>query len=175
MKITQKKFDEMKANALGAEICHQWRRHLEGSHSFDELIVVSERGEPYVLHEYAHRVLKGRFKEGEATIAKDAYSSYLYARYVVKGRFLEGEEAIAKNPECSYQYAYRVLKGGFKEGEATIAKDAETSYGYAQYVLKGRFLEGEEAIAKSFSYNRHYNDFLATLSAKGKTKACKST
>ena len=113
MKITQKKFDEMKAKALGAGICHHWRPHLEGSNNVDELVEVSERSGAYMLYQYALNVLRGRFKEGEATISTDALSSYLYARFVIKGRFLEGEEAIAT----------------------------------------------------SFSYNRHYNDFLSTLSA----------
>ena len=97
MKITQEKFDEMKAKALCAGICYEWRRYLEKSNNFDELVKVSEMEEAYVLYAYAVYAIKGRFEEGEEAISKNAETSYRYAVIALKGRFEEGEEAISKD------------------------------------------------------------------------------
>jgi hypothetical protein len=57
-----------------------------------------ELTDPYWAYSYAADVIKGRFPEGEATIARgDPYWSYGYAKYVINGRFPEGEEAVAKS------------------------------------------------------------------------------
>jgi hypothetical protein len=56
-----------------------------------------ELTDPSWAYSYAADVIKGRFPEGEATIARDPYWSYGYAKYVIKGRFPEGEEAVAKS------------------------------------------------------------------------------
>jgi len=48
---------------------------------------------------YAENVIKGRWPEGEAVIAKDAQYAYHYAKDVIGGRFPEGEKVILSD-EC---------------------------------------------------------------------------
>jgi len=50
---------------------------------------------------YAQDVLKGRFLEGEVTIAQDGHLSYCYARNVLNGRFPEREPTIAQSAKYS--------------------------------------------------------------------------
>jgi len=107
-----------------------------------------EIANPANAYRYARDIIKGRWPEGEAAIAKSPAFSYEYARYVIKGRFPEGEAAIAKSSAFSYEYARYVIKGRWPEGEAAIAKDPYLSYEYARYVIKGRFSKGEAATAK---------------------------
>ncbi len=47
-------------------------------------------------------------------IAKSSKLSYIYARYVLKGRFLNGEAAIARIEEFSCDYATDILKERFE-------------------------------------------------------------
>ena len=87
----------------------------------------------------------------ENAVAKSAKYSVDYAWHVNRRfnkAFTEGEDTIAKDPWQSYMYAYRVLRGSFPKGENAIAKDAENSYLYAVEILKGPFLKGEEAMKK---------------------------
>jgi len=54
-------------------------------------------------YSYAYQIIKGRFLEGEATIATSAQWSYWYAVDIIKGRFPEGENVIATDPvELTY-------------------------------------------------------------------------
>jgi hypothetical protein len=85
--------------------------------------------------------------------------AYSYAADVIKGRFPEGEATIARDPYWAYNYARDVIKGRWPEGEATIARDPYWSYGYAKYVIKGRFPEGEEAVAKSEYRDKYLESF----------------
>ena len=57
-----------------------------------------EQTDPELAYAYARFVLKGRFPEGEAAIAKNPSDAYFYAKNVLNGRFPEGEEAIATKP-----------------------------------------------------------------------------
>jgi hypothetical protein len=51
----------------------------------------------------------------------DPYWAYYYALYVIKGRWPEAEATIAKNPEWAYYYAANVIGGRWPEAEAAIA------------------------------------------------------
>ena len=82
--------------------------------------------------------------------------AYFYATDVLKGRFPEGEAAIAKDSYWSYNYAMDVIDGPFPKGEAVIATDPYWAYNYALQAIKGRFQEGEEAIAKDTKYAKKY-------------------
>jgi hypothetical protein len=114
---------------------------------------------PAFAYRYARNIIKGRWPEREAAIAKDPSPAYAYARDIIKGRFPEGEAAIAKDPELAYLYARDIIKGRFPEGEAAISKNISFAYEYARYVIRGRFPEGEAAIAKrpvfSYEYARY--------------------
>ena len=114
--------------------------------------------EPYILkatdpgwsYGYAKEVLKGRWPEAEAAIAKDPLClglAYHYALDVIKGRWPEAEEAIAKDPRWAYRYAQYVVKGRWPEAEPAIATSPAYALNYAKYVIKGRFPEAEPAIA----------------------------
>lgn len=81
-----------------------------------------ELKDPHLALCYATKVIKGRWPEGEATIAKSPISAHYYARYVIKGRFPEAEATIAKDPRWACYYATKVIKGRWPEAEATIAK-----------------------------------------------------
>jgi len=97
---------------------------------------------------YAKDVIRGRFPEGEAVIAKDVFYAYNYALCVLKDRFPEGETIIAKDVRLAYHYAMNVIKGRFPEGEAVIAQSAEWACKYARDVIKGRFPEAEITLTK---------------------------
>ena len=59
---------------------------------------------PLNAYNYARDFIKGRFPEGEATIAKDPRSAYMYARHIIKGRWPEAEASIATHPYYAKQY-----------------------------------------------------------------------
>jgi hypothetical protein len=91
-----------------------------------------ELTDPYQAHRYAQYVIKGRFPEGEATIAKDRHWAYEYAKNVIGGPWPEAEATIATHPCTAYLYARLVIRGRFPEGEAAIATDPL----YAELYLK---------------------------------------
>lgn len=99
--------------------------------------------------EYAQKVLRGRFLQGEEEILKDPKTCFAYARYGIRSRFFEGEHVIATNAHASYWYALEVIYGRFPAGEKIIATSPGFSYMYARDVVKGRFFLGEEAIKNS--------------------------
>lgn len=84
--------------------------------------------------------------------------AYTYARDVIKGRWLEGESTIAKDPVMAYYYAINAIKDRFPEGEAAIAKDPLWAYHYA-YFVNSRWLEAEETIANSEYKDRYLEQF----------------
>ena len=104
--------------------------------------------DPSAAYWYARNVLKGRFPEGEAAIAKEPETAALYADKVVKGRWPEGEAAIATDPDCKSWYA-RSLRGhdpaGYEEfqlehgdwvpdkvAEAATSRDKEATGNFRQ-------------------------------------------
>src|SRR5574343_449557 len=90
---------------------------------------------PKYAYYYARDIIKGRFQEGEAAIAGNAYYAYLYARDIIKGRWPEGEKAIASSANFACAYAIDIIKGRFPECEKAIASDAYYAYGYATDII----------------------------------------
>lgn len=121
----------------------EWQRAVRRRQLLDRWVWVN----PKKAYNYALNVIKGRWPEGEATIAKHPMWAYLYAKNVIGGRWPEVEPTIAKDPGSAVLYAKDVIKGRWSEGEHAIAKDPYLAHKYAIDVIKGRFPEGEEAIA----------------------------
>lgn len=95
---------------------------------------------------YAYNILKGRYEEGEAAIAKDGWYAAQYADQVIKGRFIEAEPAIVKDPYAAIQYSQKVLKARWPAAEANVMRNPHAAVMYAQYVIKGRWPEAEASI-----------------------------
>lgn len=74
----------------------------------------------------------------EPLLALDPQIAYLYSLKVLRTRFKEGEAAISKSPEWAVRYARFVLKGRFVKAEGCIMQSAYWSYEYAQNVVGGR-------------------------------------
>lgn len=72
--------------------------------------------------------------------AKDAYN---YAYRIIRGRWKEGESIIMKNPRYAYFYAYHIMGCRWPEAEKYIMKDSEFTYLYAWNVIKGPWPEAE--------------------------------
>lgn len=70
---------------------------------------LSQNGETSYF--YALRVLRGRFKMGEAAISAEPTWAVKYARFVVRGRFQMAEANIAMRPESCYEYFRHVMRG----------------------------------------------------------------
>jgi hypothetical protein len=71
-----------------------------------------------------------------AQVARNPDYAYEYATKVLKGRFPEGEAAIATDPDLTYNYIVNILDGPFPAAEDTIAKDSTRAYFYAKDILK---------------------------------------
>jgi hypothetical protein len=82
----------------------------------------TERMTPHRAYAYAKHVIKGRWPDGEAILAKDPYWAYCYAADVIKGRWPEAETTIVKHPIAAMNYALDVIKGRWLEAEEAIAK-----------------------------------------------------
>lgn len=79
--------------------------------------------------EYSYKMAdktKRRFEKGESSIATNPQYATLYAANIIKGRWVDGEAAIARDAMNSYRYAIFVLKRRkFPAGEdAMIASPA---------------------------------------------------
>lgn len=119
---------------------------------------------PSLCYDYAKRVLKTFFPEGEKIIATDPFYSYMYAKHILKSPFRLGEKAISCNCPYAYLYAKDVLKGRFLEGEKAIASTALHARIYAMHILHDRFPLGELAIINS----QHKELYLRFLRKIGK-------
>jgi len=105
--------------------------------------------DPFLAVQYAKKNIKGKWKKGEAAIARTAVTAYQYAYMALGGKkFPKGEDAIARSAYFSFFYANDVLKGRFKKGETAIATDGEDSFMYAK-IIDAPFPEGEEAMKKT--------------------------
>ena len=67
--------------------------------------------DPQIAYLYSLKVLRARFKEGEAAISKSPEWAVRYARFVLKGRFVRAERFIMESPYWSYEYAQKVVGG----------------------------------------------------------------
>lgn len=106
-------------------------------------------------------------KKREHLWVQDPKYAYLYARHIIKNRFPEGEAAIAKKPHYAYSYAAHVTHKRFPEGEPAIARNAYYSYHYAANILNDRFPAGEEAIAKDPVHSMEYKVLLKYFNKMG--------
>lgn len=112
--------------------------------------------------EYSRKALKKRWEEGEPTILKSPYYSYLYARHVIKNKWDEAEEVISNESNAAYLYAKYVLNGRFlmaEEKKKTFV-NARDIYLYSKYVLKTRWKEKEN---KMFGKQAYYYNTADTL------------
>ena len=91
--------------------------------------------------EYAVKVLKAPFPEGEALIATSVDNAHRYAEGVLQAPFPLGEAVIATDAEYSYYYATQVLQAPFPLGEAAIAKDAHYFKKYKELFPESQVLE----------------------------------
>ena len=60
--------------------------------------------DPKCAFEYARWINRGRWEEGEPTILKSSWYSYMYARYVINGVWKEGEPSIKQDPNFWSMY-----------------------------------------------------------------------
>jgi hypothetical protein len=132
--------------------------------------------QPGAAYNYAFRVLRGRFPEGEAAISRVADLAYDYAWTILSndpewvkikghehGRWPEAEDTIKMDPHSASFYAEYVIKGRWEEAEPYIMKRVDIAVDYAIDVLKCRWKdvghpEAEQAIMKdpdsAFRYAR---------------------
>jgi len=107
--------------------------------------------DPFFSFLYAKNILRGRFEQGEATIAGHSSWAYQYCHCVIKGRWPQIEATLAKCPTQVCLYAGNVIRGRFIEGEKTIMQLPCYAVDYAIRHMKSRWLEAEQYIAKSMS------------------------
>lgn len=98
--------------------------------------------------QYALRILKKPFPEGEKAIFNEPHAAVSYAR-IFGIRNKDAEKLIAKNSYYSFVYAKDIIKGQWKEGEEAMARYSVEAFNYADRVLNAPFPKGEPAIAKS--------------------------
>lgn len=121
---------------------------------------------PRAAYNYAFRVVRGRFPEGEAAIGRVADLAYDYAWTILSndpewvkikghehGRWPEAEDTIKTDPHSAFYYADYIIKGRWEEAEPYILKQVNISVEYAIDVLKCRWKdvgrpEAEQAIMK---------------------------
>ncbi len=119
-----------------------------------------ELTDPHRAYDYAKDVIGGRWPEGEAAIAKNAYRAYDYAKDVIGGRWPEGEPAIAKDRDRAYAYAKDVIGGRWPEAEEHIATHPTVAYQYAKDVIGGPWPKAEAAVATDPRCAERYVDMI---------------
>lgn len=87
-------------------------------------------------------------KTAEKNIASYPQASFQYAKKVLKGRWKQGENSILQNKEVLIKYIKEIITEPWKEAEHILSKDAEVAYEYAKK-LERRFIAGEPIIADS--------------------------
>ena len=105
-----------------------------------------ELTDPDRAYNYAFKVIKGKWPQGEPTLMKNPQTAYAYALKVIKGRWKEAEPIIMNDPLAAYRYAFKVIKGRWKKAEPIIMKDSYTAFMYAKHVIKGRWPQLEPII-----------------------------
>lgn len=101
-------------------------------------------------YQYAKKILKRRWKEGEQAIMNSPYYAYQYAKFVIKGRWPEAEKSIIEHPNSAYLYAKYILKERWTEAEEKVQWHTSIGdfYHYCKYVRKSRWVEIEKKIEK---------------------------
>lgn len=96
---------------------------------------------------YAHKILRGRFKEAEQYIMRKPSYASMYAEFI-----------LSKDPEWTSQLGHE--NGRWPEAEPYIMKDSYSAYNYAKGVIKGRWIEAEPFIKKDkddwWKYTREF-------------------
>jgi hypothetical protein len=112
---------------------------------------------------YAHEVIRGRWRPGEAALARDSEKAVLYCLYCLRRqRFHAAEPTIARSALHSFMYAQKVVGGKWPDGHAAIASDSDTAWAYAQW-LQEPFPDGEAAIKENPHHWRAYEAMLDAL------------
>jgi hypothetical protein len=112
---------------------------------------------------YARKVLKGRFLEGEPTIAQHPAMALEYARDIVKGRFEIAEPYLLNDLQCGYRIrpivSYFVKSGVANKAVEKYILDNEPSMApeYAIKCLGGRWEKAEPRIIKATHVAHHYH------------------
>ena len=135
MSYLAENFKELKAEALKAEICEEWRDALEVSTNLGTLMALLEVPESYVAYCYVKEVLEAPFPLVEPVIAKGAWISYRYAYDILEAPFPAGEPVMATDAGSSYFYATLVLEAPFPAGEPAI-ENSEFADRYEQFKKK---------------------------------------
>lgn len=129
-----------------------------------EPIVQIIKRSPIYAYDYAGKIIKGRWPDGENTIMRSPYDAYKYSLYRLRpdpqwqyksGRWPEAEPFIMKEPDVAANYAMDILaneptwehkNGQWPDAESYIMQDPYAAYQYAMRVLKHRWLEAEPTI-----------------------------
>lgn len=81
----------------------------------------------------ANNLIKGRWKEAEPFIMKDASAATDYATFVIKGAWKDAEPYIMKDANYAVLYAINVLHDRWLEGEPHIKKNSRAWKDYKNY------------------------------------------
>lgn len=114
---------------------------------------------------YAHKVVKGRFPEGEAAIAQDSDIAFEYAKFIVKGRFKEAEDVFFErntdwgNRNYLQRYFIEIAK---ERNEIVEKKILDSHHGlageYAELCIGGRWEEAEDIILEDLNGAIKYHE-----------------
>lgn len=120
--------------------------------------------DPEYALQYALKVLRGRFPEGEAAIAQHPEHAFLYAKEVIKGRFEAAEDILLRSSNnwghrnYLVNYFLKIAKVPNPAVERTIIKEHhEHAVLYAQNCVQGRWPNGEKVILEEWSRACEYH------------------
>lgn len=120
--------------------------------------------DPEYALQYALKVLRGRFPEGEAAIAQHPEHAFLYAKEVIKGRFEAAEGTLLRHSRnwghrnYLVNYFLKIAKVPNPLVERMILKEHhEHSLMYAQNCVQGRWTKGEKVILEDWSRACEYH------------------
>jgi len=114
------------------------------------------------IQTYINSRSKGKApRQLENVMALNGETAYLYALKVLNGRFRKGEKSIATRPEIAVKYARFVLRSRFKEAEDGIATDPELCYHYFRHVIGERLPEKMHLSMLFMSFKYPGNYFIA--------------
>lgn len=120
--------------------------------------------DPEYALQYALKVIRGRFPEGEATIAQSPEHAFLYAKEVIKGRFEAAEDMLLRHSSnwghrnYLVNYFIKIAKVPNPAVERMILKEhPDHSVMYAQNCVQGRWIKGEKVILEDWSRACEYH------------------
>jgi hypothetical protein len=125
-----------------------------------EDVILKDSQASYKYYQFIKR-LGEKWEQGIKIISKDPKTSISFATYEIKGRFIEGENSIAGNPYTALEYAKNYFKGirwiDMKDIDPKISKKAErnifnntyTAANYISYFIKDRIKHLENFLSKN--------------------------